>query len=822
MKIKAQTLLASTLATALLTGSMLYHPQSNLSQENQAPKIEYYELIPLDYNAEASEIEKSDTQSTEFSDVDAAKTDQTEEPTLQAVWIEESAKTPQADSLQVNTEVENEADPADSSQTEITDSAEIAALIAQINSLNSRLETVNSKAEELNTSSQAEKELPNQYLETLINQKKDLQSQIEDLELQLANLQLEETSLKESIQSLSFENIESGELPVQEQPVENDSEAIQETETNLEENADETAGFIAQNAPLDEPEQNVQNEQLLLDNQQNQQMILSQINQAQEQIAFIEESIEQTQTAVSTAASGATAGDSTYEGLSVNMPGATPNFHILNQQVKDIEARIAEIEASENPDTSKISQLQADLQSIQGTLKDMETENVYRVYNPNSGEHFYTEDAEERDYLISVGWRDEGIGWQSPKNNQEVPVYRLYNPNAGDHHYTIHADERDYLVSVGWRYESVGWYSDPWQGVQVLRVYNPNAKKAGAHHFTVSEIERDHLVDVGWNNEQVGFYSRFMYSICQETINGNTGIIYYDQNDNKLTGSQKINGYWYYFAPDTGFETTGLKQIPGTNEYRYFKADGRHATGDQNIDGSIYRFDAETGYALRDTFFKYRNNSIRYFNINGAAATASFTKDGIIFTPNASAFIVKAVVSDPVIFYQTDPRWYSQIVGYYQFGPTGCVPTTLTCIVDRLKRDNLLPTQIGQILARQGLFNIRQAGAGYTAVNYIANYYGLKMEACPNMEVAARILKAGGMICTAVNPSRFVSFGTHELLIYGYDNGYVHVHDPYTASNDGVYTLSYLYQIKSTDPTDSGNGGPFFGFYNPALNFKSE
>ena len=33
-----------------------------------------------------------------------------------------------------------------------------------------------------------------------------------------------------------------------------------------------------------------------------------------------------------------------------------------------------------------------------------------------------------------------------------------YNPNAGDHHYTLSSKERDYLVSVGWNYEGIGWY----------------------------------------------------------------------------------------------------------------------------------------------------------------------------------------------------------------------------------------------------------------------------------------------------------------------------------------------------------------------------
>jgi hypothetical protein len=33
------------------------------------------------------------------------------------------------------------------------------------------------------------------------------------------------------------------------------------------------------------------------------------------------------------------------------------------------------------------------------------------VYNPDSGEHFYTKNKAEKDHLVSVGWQDEGIAW---------------------------------------------------------------------------------------------------------------------------------------------------------------------------------------------------------------------------------------------------------------------------------------------------------------------------------------------------------------------------------------------------------------------------
>lgn len=128
---------------------------------------------------------------------------------------------------------------------------------------------------------------------------------------------------------------------------------------------------------------------------------------------------------------------------------------------------------------------------------------MQRLYNHNTGEHFYTKSIEERNYLMSAGWWTEGIGWTAPDSGDEV--YRLYNANAADHHYTLNASERDSLVKAGWKYEGVGWYSDTNQGEAVYRAYNPNAI-SGSHNYTVSLAEQNNLINAGWHNENIGWY----------------------------------------------------------------------------------------------------------------------------------------------------------------------------------------------------------------------------------------------------------------------------------------------------------------------------
>lgn len=128
---------------------------------------------------------------------------------------------------------------------------------------------------------------------------------------------------------------------------------------------------------------------------------------------------------------------------------------------------------------------------------------VYRIYNPNSGEHLYTKNLEEIFILVREGWKYEGIAWYVPVKG--ASVIRLYNPNAGDHHYTTDISEINYLCKLGWKFEGEAFCSAENGGNAIYRRYNPNAV-AGAHLFTTSLEEADYVVSLGWRNEAVAFY----------------------------------------------------------------------------------------------------------------------------------------------------------------------------------------------------------------------------------------------------------------------------------------------------------------------------
>lgn len=129
--------------------------------------------------------------------------------------------------------------------------------------------------------------------------------------------------------------------------------------------------------------------------------------------------------------------------------------------------------------------------------------NMLRMYNPNSGEHFYTASVTEKDSLVKSGWEYEGVAWIAPSKSSK-PVYRLYS--GTDHHYTTDAAEKDWLTTQGWSYEGIGWYSAE-KGTGLHRLYNPHVdpsaarNNSGSHHYTTSAAERDSLVAQGWKYE---------------------------------------------------------------------------------------------------------------------------------------------------------------------------------------------------------------------------------------------------------------------------------------------------------------------------------
>lgn len=257
-------------------------------------------------------------------------------------------------------------------------------------------------------------------------------------------------------------------------------------------------------------------------------------------------------------------------------------------------------------------------------------EELDRLYNPNSGEHFYTIDRHERDVLIELGWKYEGTGWSVPKEGTNV--YRLYNPNAGDHHYTLDQNERSALIRLGWKDEGVSWKSVSSKNNPVYRAYNPNAK-AGSHHFSVYKHEISHLVSVGWKNENIAWYAADPLLALASYPDGNYLIERkaYNSSGAQITGVQAIGAKMYYFNPELDGEMDtkpGLRVLSNGSRI-LIEGEGNVATGVRRIEGRAYVFDPNTGLArtnvwhLMDGSYDGGRISFMYFNEQGIGTIQS-------------------------------------------------------------------------------------------------------------------------------------------------------------------------------------------------------
>jgi len=145
---------------------------------------------------------------------------------------------------------------------------------------------------------------------------------------------------------------------------------------------------------------------------------------------------------------------------------------------------------------------------------------MYRIYNPTTGEHFYTSDLNEATLNVAnSGWTSEGIGWWAPPWGTGSPVYRLAaKPGTGSagHLYTVNEAEKNAAVASGqWTDEGIRWYSSG-----TIPIYRENNPKTGQHNFTADWNEHNVLTtQQGWANEGIAWYGMQAGNPSDQTVN---------------------------------------------------------------------------------------------------------------------------------------------------------------------------------------------------------------------------------------------------------------------------------------------------------------
>lgn len=138
---------------------------------------------------------------------------------------------------------------------------------------------------------------------------------------------------------------------------------------------------------------------------------------------------------------------------------------------------------------------------------------VYRLYNKNNGDHLLTKNKNEKNDIAAAGWILETndsnpygrAAFYVPVKDDskgKKQVYRIYNPNSGEHFYSTNKAECDAAVKSGWRHETnedYTWVSDG--DVKMYREFNPDVNTAGSHNFTTNKDEHEGVVKAGWRDE---------------------------------------------------------------------------------------------------------------------------------------------------------------------------------------------------------------------------------------------------------------------------------------------------------------------------------
>lgn len=344
----------------------------------------------------------------------------------------------------------------------------------------------------------------------------------------------------------------------------------------------------------------------------------------------------------------------------------------------------------------------------------------------------------------------------------------------------------------------------------------------------------------GWSSDSLQYVKDGAY-ITNSFAEIDGQKYYFDENGNKVTGFKTIGTDSYYFN-ESGMMQTGLQvlhdQETGIAVYSLRKEDGKlhyylengaAYSGMINLKGKVYYFDKglqsvgekqANGYWYNfkedgslSVGFVNMGNSAKYYDNLGRRQTGTFKIDKVTYNTDGNGFITKASWEGVSYYCQNDGRWAWNVVGNYYFGGSGCVPTTVTMIVNTINGTNYTPNQVGQILHNAGYFNTSSIGTGGESWQFVANKFGLSYKNNLNVESAKQELLKGNMIAAAVGGGKFCPWNgvTHEILLFGLDaQGYTTVYDPYTSSRNGRVHISEVFNHPSWDSSDRKNGGPFF------------
>lgn len=172
---------------------------------------------------------------------------------------------------------------------------------------------------------------------------------------------------------------------------------------------------------------------------------------------------------------------------------------------------------------------------------------VYRIYNTETKEHFYTTSLDEINGLVNAdpAWIKEGVAFQAPAESN-TPVYRLINIKSSEHFFTADNTLANKMITEnskdGWQNDTsltayqhdtasktIAFYSADAtaENTPVLNLYNAEAG-IGQHFYTTSSTEAD-IAKSQFSWKEYGSFDKkdgvAWYALGQSTSNDSTTTI---------------------------------------------------------------------------------------------------------------------------------------------------------------------------------------------------------------------------------------------------------------------------------------------------------
>ena len=224
-------------------------------------------------------------------------------------------------------------------------------------------------------------------------------------------------------------------------------------------------------------------------------------------------------------------------------------------------------------------------------MESTEVNNRYGAGNLNAFWNTLRANGYNDDIVYTSLSFDQSYGFSNTVGKKKTWIAQYpYHPHAS---YLAHQDYG------AWQFSSAGYINNKGAidcTVDYAGLFTPTSN-------LVEKNENGHWFLYKDGVKQTGF----------QHISGNRTVYY--NNNGMVHGEAKINGHWYYFAPNNGNMAKGFTRLPD-GRHVYYNNNGQLVNGEANIGGHWYYFATNNG-DMKTGFVTLLGGRHVYYNGNG-------------------------------------------------------------------------------------------------------------------------------------------------------------------------------------------------------------